>query len=113
MVSVKYLAKSNVEEFIEESKKLIGKSVEEWGQPGNLTVTQKSLIDFVNVTGDTNPLYREPDYAFRTRYGCVTATPAFVAAIRCPETSGAYSMKDFGLANFLSSAEFEWQETAG
>ncbi len=101
---------NNVAEFVADSKKLIGAEVEEWGQPGNLTVTPATSVGFCNVMGDLNPIYRNPDYALRTRYRCMTATPAFLAAIRDPISQGAYSKKDYELANFLSSVEFNWYD---
>jgi hypothetical protein len=84
--------------------------VEEWGQPGNLIATPSAVIGFMNVLGNRNPMYRDPDYAFRTRYSCVTATPTFLAAIRNPVSQGAYAQKDYGLANFLASLEFTWYD---
>jgi hypothetical protein len=105
------LTVSNLDEFIQETKKLIGTEAELWGQPGNLVVTPTALISFLNVLGDLNPLYCDPDYAYRTCYGCVTAPPTFLAAIRDPVSQGAYSKKDFSLANFLSSVEFTWYDS--
>jgi hypothetical protein len=84
--------------------------VEEWGQPGNLIATPSAVIGFMNVIGDYNPTYRDPDYAFRTRYGCVTATPTFLAATRNPVSQGAYAQQDYGMANFLASLEFTWYD---
>ncbi len=107
---VKLLATSDVDGFVEDSRKLIGKEVEEWGQPGNLVATQPALRGFCNVIGEYNPLYTEPDYAYRTRYGCITATPVFLAGIRDPVSYGAYAKRDYGLANFLSSVEFKWYD---
>lgn len=105
------MAVSTLDEFIKETKKLIGTEAEEWGQPGNLVVTPAALISFCNVLGDLNPLYSDPDYAYRTCYGCVTAPPTFLAAIREPVSQGAYSKKDYSLANFLSSVEFQWYDS--
>ncbi len=107
---VNFLERKNVDEFIADSKKLIGAEVEEWGQPGNLVANPAAFVGYCNVTGEVNPLYRDPDYAYRTRYHCVTAPPAFLAAIRNPISQGAYSKKDYVLANFLSSVEFEWYD---
>ncbi len=104
------LKANNVAEFVADSKKLIGTEVEEWGQPGNPVITPSASVGFCNVTGDTNPLYRDPDYAFRTRYRCVTSTPTFLAAIRDPISQGAYSKKDYILANFLANVEFTWYD---
>ena len=33
------------------------------------TVTAEDVARFANVTGDTNPLHRDPDYAAKTRFG--------------------------------------------
>jgi acyl dehydratase len=105
------LGKSNVDEFIEDSNKLCGCEVEEWGQPGNPIATQRAFVEYNNVIGDHNPLFREPDYAYRTRYGSVIARPTFPAAIRNPMSQGAYANKDYGLANFLANVEFNLYDT--
>ena len=33
------------------------------------TVTAEDVARFADVTGDTNPLHRDPDYAAKTRFG--------------------------------------------
>lgn len=33
------------------------------------TVTEEDIADFARVTGDTNPLHRDADYAAKTRFG--------------------------------------------
>jgi len=67
-VSVKFFTTSNVNSFIEDSKKLIGTEVEEWSQPGYLVATQPALRGFCNVIGEYNPLYIEPSACLLCRY---------------------------------------------
>ncbi len=97
--------------FIEDSKKTIGKEATEV-LPGiwrGYVNDFETITSFTNPIGDTNHLYNDPDYAGRkTRYAGMLAPPTYVMAIRLPISEGAYSLKDYSLANFETGAAFEW-----
>jgi acyl dehydratase len=93
--------------FIEESRKMIGKEAEV-PQPVNTQVTLRAIRLFSVSLGSRNPLWNDPYYATFSRYGCLVAPQTFLAAVRCPASDGAYSLEDYGLAKFFTSADFEW-----
>ena len=49
------------------------------------TVTAEDVARFADVTGDTNPLHRDPDYAAKTRFGqCIAhgmLSAGFISAV--------------------------------
>ncbi len=47
----------------------------------NSTVSPESIRNFSNGIGDINPLYREEEYAAKTRYGALVASPAWTASV--------------------------------
>ncbi len=47
----------------------------------NETVSFEAIRNFANGIGDANPLYREEEYARKTRYQALVASPAWVASV--------------------------------
>jgi len=47
----------------------------------NSTVTYETIRNFSNGIGDSNPLYRDPEYAEGTRFGALVASPSWVASV--------------------------------
>lgn len=47
----------------------------------NQTVSPESIRNFANGIGDVNPLYVSSDYAQKTKYGALIASPAWVAGV--------------------------------
>jgi len=47
----------------------------------NQTVSPESIRNYSNGIGDTNPLYRDPEYAKQTRFGALVAHPGWVAGV--------------------------------
>jgi len=47
----------------------------------NQLASYEAIRNFVNGIGDPNPLYRDPEYAKKTRYGALIAHPAWVASV--------------------------------
>ena len=47
----------------------------------NQTVSYEALRNFVNGVGDSNPLYRDEDYAKRTRYRRLIAPPSWLYSV--------------------------------
>jgi acyl dehydratase len=63
----------------------------------------------VEATGDDNPLYLDPEYGARSQWGTLLAPPAFVLAVRVPESSGTLDVSGGGL-DLLSQVEICWQD---
>lgn len=107
-----------IEEYAEILKSFIGKSyLNEWGayfagpnypQPCvcfNTRITRDSIKRQVDALGNTNPLFRDPEYAKKTKYGCVIAPPCWTFSI----TYGVYP--EFATPDYSSlyvGDEIEW-----
>jgi len=99
---------TKIDEFIDESKKLIGKDVVE-SPPVNTVVDREAIVKYASALGSQeNPLFIDPDYATDSKYGCLIPPQTFLAAVRCPASEGAYRKKDYGLAKHFIAAEFEF-----
>ncbi|MFQ5825798.1 MAG: MaoC family dehydratase N-terminal domain-containing protein [Dehalococcoidia bacterium] len=67
-------------EALEEWKKRIGVSLR-IGNIFNDMASRDNIRKFANGIGDPNPLYRDPEYARKTRYGGLIAPPSFLYSI--------------------------------
>ena len=67
------------DEMIEEHRKRIGRKRTSIGR--GEYATQDSIKQFVNAIGDLNPLYRDEEYAKKTRYGKLVAPPSFLRVV--------------------------------
>ncbi len=47
----------------------------------NSNASYEAIRNFANGIGDANPLYRDGEYAKRTKYGALIASPAWVASV--------------------------------
>lgn len=47
----------------------------------NSTVSYEAIRNFANGVGDSNPLYRDEEYAKGTRYGALVASPSWAASV--------------------------------
>lgn len=96
-----------IDEFIGDSRGLIGKEATD--VPAGWDVADfGTILNFDIGLAEKNPLYVDPGYATTTNYNMLLAPPTFLNAIRTPVSEGAFSMRDYGLANFITGVEFEW-----
>jgi hypothetical protein len=112
-----------IEEYAEVLKKGIGKVyINEWAThmvgpkwpkpifAMNKEVTWDGIRHFVDGIGDLNPLYRDREYAAKTRYSCLIAPPSYLAtmssAVNYPDPPGFLPLPDFPL--FVVGKEHEW-----
>jgi len=51
------------------------------GNVFNQAVSFEAIRNFANGIGDSNPLYRDEEYARKARYGALVASPAWVASV--------------------------------
>jgi acyl dehydratase len=51
------------------------------GNVFNENASYEAIRNFSNGIGDSNPLYRNPEYANGTKYGALTASPSWVASV--------------------------------
>ena len=111
-----------ITEFIERSKEQLDQEVMEnlppdppspFDQSGppyeaSLRLDPKTIRNYALSIGDDNPLFTDPEYAKRTRYGCQLAPGPILAAIRYPSAHGAMRPKGYPVANFISGTAWEF-----
>lgn len=68
------------DEWVTEWQKRIGLDLR-IGNIFNQTVSYEAIRNFSNGIGDANPLYVDPEYAQRTRYEALVASPAWTASV--------------------------------
>ena len=57
---------------------------------------------------DDNPLFCDPAYAAKTRWGCQLAPPTIVSSIRYPQSHAAIWDKPYPVTNLVAGCKFEW-----
>ena len=91
------------DEMLESVRKLIGTSFRIAHAINNEEATRLAIAKFVDGIGDPNPLWRDSEYAKRTRYGGIIAPPQWVWAVF---TSVQFGWR--GLGGFHSGSEIEY-----
>jgi len=62
---------------VEELKKHLG----EEGPPQVEEIERGAIAKFARAIGETNPLYFDPEYAKKTRFGSIVAPPTFISRL--------------------------------
>jgi acyl dehydratase len=71
----------------------------------NEVATKDAIRHFANGIGDSNPLWRNPEYARRTRYGGIIAPPTFLTAIY-----PVYVQLYEDVFSFPTQASWQWSD---
>jgi len=66
------------EEALDALRQLIGVPIEDSLEPWCYEATRDNIRHYAHGIGDDNPLWCDPEYAAKTKYGCLVAPPAFV-----------------------------------
>lgn len=66
------------EESLTALRQLIGVPIEDSLEPWCYEATRDNIRHYAHGIGDDNPLWCDPDYAAKTKYGTVIAPPSFV-----------------------------------
>lgn len=110
---------SPIEQLAEDWRKDIGTvySFEELGKIKNIqsppysifnkSVTRDGIKHFVDGIGDLNPLYRDREYAKKTKYECLIAPPCFLNSVILPPTPRKGGIPA-SIHGFDCGAEWEW-----
>ncbi|MBN1381038.1 MAG: MaoC family dehydratase N-terminal domain-containing protein [Deltaproteobacteria bacterium] len=69
------------EEALDQLRSRIGMKLRIHPDSGNRNISEETIRKFVNGTGDINPLYRDPEYAKKTRYGKLVAPPSWLYSV--------------------------------
>jgi acyl dehydratase len=73
----------------------------------NEVASKDAIRQFCNGIGDENPLFRDPEYATRTRWGHIIAPPMFLYAVAAPQ--GMEGLP--GVHAFHCGCSWEWFKT--
>ena len=101
-----------IDEALAAYRKNIGK-ISHLGMEGELfgrrneSASKDNIRHFVNGIGDPNPLWRDEEYARKTKYGGIIAPPMFVNAIALA-MGGAHLP---GFIHFIAGGQWEWMKT--
>ncbi|WP_216898450.1 FAS1-like dehydratase domain-containing protein [Nocardia alni] len=101
---------------VERSRRRLGVPNPQKNPPHNYEVTWDGVRHFAFGYGDDNPLYCDPEYGRRTRWGSLIAPPTFLytmgedaAPAPDPETKALLKGDPFaGLGSYQAVMEFEW-----
>lgn len=93
------------DEMIERSRSRIGRVWRPTEPYFNTTATSDTIRHFVNGIGDVNPLFRDVDYAQKTKYGRLVAPPCFLYTVYYPGGQAALMP---GIHAWHSGNDWEW-----
>jgi len=92
---------ATLEEAVAEGQRYVGTT----GPAHSRVIEPGAIRRFVEALGDTNPLYTDPEYARRTRWGGIIAPPTFLCTIQAP-----LNMPDlgFGRVTLNGGNSYDW-----
>ena len=102
-------------------KALFGEEVMESGTiegkeppyPAHLTIDERTIRHTAQWLGDDNPLYTDPSYAEKTKYGCFIAPPVILMGARYTTSHGPPEDELHGLSvfsNMFAGTLFDWYD---
>ena len=113
-----------IEEYISHTRAMIGEEVmenlppdppspiDQSGPPyeATLRLDERTVRNYALSIGDDNPLYTDPEYGRRSRYGSQLAPGPILALIRYPSAHGAKRPQGYPMANFISGTAWEFYD---
>ncbi len=96
---------ARIDEFVAKTRELTGSEVRE-RDPWNTEASTDAIRHFAYGTDDGNPLWLDPAYAERSRYGKLVAPPAFLVSVLYPILHGAPMAAP--LSSLIGGLEYEW-----
>ena len=96
---------AKIDEFVARTRKMTGTEVRE-REPWNSEASADSIRHYAYGTDDGNPLWLDPEYAAKSRFGKLAAPPSFLVSVLYPILHGA--PMDVPLSSLIGGLEFEW-----
>ena len=86
--------------------------IDQSGPPyeATLRLDERTVRNYALSIGDDNPLYTDPEYGRRSRYGSQLAPGPILALIRYPSAHGAKRPQGYPMANFISGTAWEFYD---
>jgi acyl dehydratase len=94
------------EQGLDDLRRRIGKPITGSLEPWCHEATRDNIRHYAHGIGDDNPLWCDPDYAARTRYGTVVALPSFLFA--CSRIVSGYVGGLSGVHAMWAGADWTW-----
>ncbi|MBA3030935.1 MAG: acyl dehydratase [Desulfobacteraceae bacterium] len=69
------------QEALDKLNSLVGVKLRIHNDSGNRNVVEETIRKFINGTGEINPLYRDPEYGKKTRFGKQVAPPSWLYSV--------------------------------
>jgi len=96
----------DMEKHIKEN--YIGKEVREMRLPEPFPLDWIRIKFYCDGISDDNPLFTDPAYGPKTRWGCLIAPPTIISAVRYPQPHSGCFDKPWKVLNFVGGNELEW-----
>ena len=94
-----------IDAWVEETRKMTGKEARE-RETWNYDVTPDTIKHYCYGTDDDNPLYLDPEYAAKTKYGKLIAPPGYLVSVLYPILHGKPMVAP--LASLIGGVSYEW-----
>lgn len=102
---------TTLDEFEREYRKGIGAEIDLNGSNFLTEATRDNIMNFADAIGDNNPLWTDPEYSAKSRFGKLTAPPTFLYNVNhasLPSASGTISVPILNQTHLYAGAEFEF-----
>ena len=96
------------DEALEELRKRIGVKIEDTVEPWCYEATRDNIRHYAHGIGDDNPLWCDPAYGRRTKYGDIIAPPSFLLA--CNRIVSGYVGGLPGVHAMYAGCDFTWEK---
>jgi acyl dehydratase len=94
------------EEGLADLRKRIGAKIEKTVEPWNYEATRDAIRHYAHGIGDDNPLWCDPEYGARSRFGTLVAPPSFLFA--CDRIISGYVGGLPGVHAMWAGADWSW-----
>ena len=97
---------AQIDKFVAKTREMTGSEVRE-REPWNTEASLDAIRHFAFGTDDGNPLWIDPSYAAKSRYGKIVAPPGFLVSVLYPILHGAPMHAP--LSSLIGGVEYEWR----
>jgi acyl dehydratase len=94
------------EDGLRELRKRIGVPITDTVEPWNHEATRDGIRHYAHGIGDDNPLWTDPDYAARSKFGTIVALPSFLFS--CSRIASGYCGGLSGVHAMWAGADWTW-----
>ena len=96
------------DEALEDLRKRIGVEIHDTVEPWCYEATRDNIRHYAHGIGDDNPLWCDPEYAKKTKYGTLVAPPSFLLA--CDRIVSGYVGGLPGIHAMFAGCDFTWHK---